>query len=204
MRRLSARAFLSSTTILLALGGVAMAQPAPNQPPAGQNQPPAQAAPQPAPGAAGQPGLRQVDPSANVQMTFYTVQPADLRASKLMDADVYNLNNEEIGEVEDLILDQGKVLKAVVVDVGGFLGIGNRHVAVDPRSIVVSNRNGDDDDVRLVVNTTRDDLKNAPPFDFASMSGGRAQTTGRAGQALNPNAQDGANKGAAGQNGAAK
>jgi sporulation protein YlmC with PRC-barrel domain len=52
------------------------------------------------------------------------------RASKLMGLDVYNDANEKLGDVNELILDkQGKV-NAVVIGVGGFLGMGEHDIAV--------------------------------------------------------------------------
>jgi len=125
-------------------------------------------------------GVRQVNPAASMRLTFYQVQAADMRASKLLGADVYNLNNEKIGDVEDLIIDNGKNIKAVVVSVGGFLGIGDRNVAVQPGSVVLSEQQ--DGSARLVVNTTRDDLKNAPAFNFADVdkAGSRVGTSGQA------------------------
>jgi len=114
---------------------------------------------------AGQAGIRSVDPAMAVSMTYYAVQPADMRASKLIGTDVYNLNNENIGEVADLVIDNGSNIKAVVLSVGGFLGIGERNVAVQPGSVVLTEQT--DGSARIVVNTTKDDLKNAPAFEFA-------------------------------------
>ena len=111
--------------------------------------------------APAQPGLRTVDPTT-VRMTYYTVQPADMPVSNLLELDVHNLQNEEIGEIEDVIVD-GQGIKALVISVGGFLGIGERYVAVSPGSVVIT-RQGDD--LKAVVNTTRDDLRNAPAFKF--------------------------------------
>lgn len=52
------------------------------------------------------------------------------RASKLIGLDVYNDGNEKLGEINELILDkQGKV-NAVVIGVGGFLGMGEHDIAV--------------------------------------------------------------------------
>jgi len=51
------------------------------------------------------------------------------RASKLIGSGVVNDKNEKIGNIDDLILNQGKVL-AAVLQVGGFLGIASRRVAV--------------------------------------------------------------------------
>ena len=51
-------------------------------------------------------------------------------ASKLIGLNVYNSVNEKIGTISDLIVDQSGKLNAVVVGAGGFLGIGERDVAV--------------------------------------------------------------------------
>lgn len=123
-----------------------------------------------APGASGsgqaaQPGIRAVDPTT-VAMTFYTVQAADMLASSLMDLDVHNLQNEEIGEIEDLIIDNGKTIRAVIISVGGFLGIGERTVAVQPSSVVITREGTGAGNLKAVVNTTREDLKKAPEFKF--------------------------------------
>lgn len=148
---------LVSSCAVLAFTGMAMAQT--NNAP----KPPESNAAQAPSAQSGTPGLRTVEPAGTVKLNFYAVQANDLRASDLMGSDVYNLKNEDIGEVEDLILDNGKNLRAVVVSVGGFLGIGERHVALDPASVVMTKQN---DTTRLVVNTTKDDLKNAPAFKW--------------------------------------
>jgi PRC-barrel domain len=114
-------------------------------------------------GQTAQPGVRAIDP-ATLRMTFYTVQPADMLASNLMGLDVHNLKNEEIGEIEDLIIDNGKMLRGIVVGIGGFLGIGERRTVIEPASIVLTREaNGS---LKAVVNTTREDLKKAPEFKF--------------------------------------
>jgi sporulation protein YlmC with PRC-barrel domain len=112
------------------------------------------------------PGIQRLD-GASAVMTLYTANPADVRASKLMGTNVYNLKDENIGEVSDLVIDNGKTITAVVVSVGGFLGIGERNVAISPASVVLNEQR--DGSFRLVVNTTKDDLKNAAPFNFADV-----------------------------------
>lgn len=52
------------------------------------------------------------------------------RASKLMGLDVYNEANEKLGDVNELILDKNGKILAVVVGVGGFLGMGEHDIAV--------------------------------------------------------------------------
>jgi len=148
---------LVTACILPLLSGLALSQtnqpaPAPNTSGRGTTQP----------GQAADPGLRTIDPTT-VQVTFYTVQPADMPLSNLLELDVYNLQNEKVGEIEDAILDNGKTVKAIVIGVGGFLGLGERYVSVDPGSLVIT---GQGDTLRGVINTTRDALRNAPEFKF--------------------------------------
>ena len=52
------------------------------------------------------------------------------RISKLIGSAVYNDQNEKVGSVDDLIMKDGNRIVMAVVSVGGFLGIGNKLVAV--------------------------------------------------------------------------
>ncbi len=52
------------------------------------------------------------------------------RASKLMGLDVYNEANEKLGDINELILDKSGKVNAVVIGVGGFLGMGEHDIAV--------------------------------------------------------------------------
>src|SRR3954451_19928474 len=52
------------------------------------------------------------------------------RASKLKGLNVYNNNNEKIGDINELLVDKDGKIEAVVVGVGGFLGMGEHDVAV--------------------------------------------------------------------------
>src|SRR3984885_12082682 len=54
----------------------------------------------------------------------------DWRASKVVGLNVYNDNNESLGSINDLLTDKSGNIKAVVISVGGFLGVGTRLVAV--------------------------------------------------------------------------
>ena len=52
------------------------------------------------------------------------------RASKLVGLNVYNDSNESLGSINDLLMDKSGAIKAVVIGVGGFLGVGEHLVAV--------------------------------------------------------------------------
>jgi sporulation protein YlmC with PRC-barrel domain len=52
------------------------------------------------------------------------------RASKLVGVDVYNDQNEKLGDIGDVMLDGSGKVVGIVVEVGGFLGVGQRNVMV--------------------------------------------------------------------------
>jgi sporulation protein YlmC with PRC-barrel domain len=57
-------------------------------------------------------------------------QGSTWRASKVVGLSVYNDNNESLGSINDLLMDKNGSIKAVVLGVGGFLGLGEHLVAV--------------------------------------------------------------------------
>ena len=140
-------------------GGAAGAQSGPTQTLPGWGGTPAPQPGQPAPPG----GLVTVVPGA-VVVTYYTVRPADMTASNLMGTEVRNLQNERLGEIEDLVIGGGREVAAVVVGVGGFLGIGERYAAVPPSAVVLTRQ--PDGTMRAVVDATRDQLRNSPEFKF--------------------------------------
>lgn len=72
---------------------------------------------------------------------------------------------DDIGEVNDIILGRDGTVDAVLVDIGGFLGIGERQVAVDMGSLkIVQDDATDADDWFLVLQTDRATLEGAPEY----------------------------------------
>lgn len=94
---------------------------------------------------------------------------------------------EDIGEINDLVLTPEGNVSAVIVGVGGFLGIGEKDVALQLDQVNVY-QNGEEDPV-LVVSMTQEDLENAPAYeegDDATMTGataGAGATTSTEGEA---------------------
>jgi predicted outer membrane protein/sporulation protein YlmC with PRC-barrel domain len=69
--------------------------------------------------------------SGQANQAFMTQeQPGQWRASKLEGLNVYNNNDEKIGDISELIVDSSGKIQAAIIGVGGFLGIGERDVAV--------------------------------------------------------------------------
>ncbi len=84
-------------------------------------------------------------------------------ASKLIGTQVVSANNETIGDVNDVVLDRSGTAQAVVVGVGGFLGIGEKDVAVPFKELKVTRQNDGDID-KVTANFNKDQLKQAPEF----------------------------------------
>ncbi|RYC29473.1 PRC-barrel domain containing protein [Lichenibacterium minor] len=106
-------------------------------------------------------GMMMAD-HATATIRYVTVAPADIMSSKLVGQDVYNNQGDKIGNVADLVIDNGKTVTGVVLSVGGFLGMGEHYVLIDPASMVLSDKNG----LHGVVDTNKDTLKNAPAFNY--------------------------------------
>ena len=155
---MATRLFLA-TCAAVALAGVSLAQTGPGQTLPGWGGTPAPQPGQPAPPG----GLVTVSPG-RVVVTFYTVQPADMTASHLMRTEVRNLQDERIGRIEDLVIGGGREIAAVVVGIGGFLGIGERLVALPPGAILLTRQQ--DGTLRAVVDATREHLQNSPEFKY--------------------------------------
>lgn len=104
-----------------------------------------------------------------------TVQPDQMRASKLIGSSVYDVQNQDIGSVKDLVLTRGGEVSAVVIDVGSFLGMGGKYVAVSMNDLKTSND-------RLTLGRTKDQLKAAPAFQLEPKDrNGDTNPTNRAG-----------------------
>ncbi|QND49684.1 PRC-barrel domain containing protein [Rhizobium lusitanum] len=110
---------------------------------------------------------------------YLTEQSADqISAKTYMGQSVYNGQNESIGSINDLVLlKQGGVV-AAVVGVGGFLGMGQKNVAVSFDKITAT-QNAEDGTVKLTTTETAETLKAAPEFKTLAVqaSDKAAQTT---------------------------
>lgn len=100
---------------------------------------------------------------------YLTAQSADqISAKTYMGQSVYNGQNESIGSINDLILQKQGGVVAAVVGVGGFLGIGQKNVAV-PFDKITATQNAQDGTVKLTATETAESLKAAPEFKTLSM-----------------------------------
>lgn len=100
------------------------------------------------------------------QMFMEMQQSGQWLATDLMGAQVRSSNDEDIGEVNDILFTQDGQGEAIVVGVGGFLGIGEKNVAIPFERLTVTPEDGDaeGDDFIVSLETTKDELNNAPAF----------------------------------------
>lgn len=126
-------------------------------------QTPATTAPRPAPNAPA-PNAQVMPPTGVMpgSTAFINQQRADqFLASDLIGMKVYGATSENLGEINDLLLDRNGSVMAAVIGVGGFLGVGEKNVAVPFQMVEITRNSGGD---RLVLRKSKDDLKAAPTF----------------------------------------
>jgi sporulation protein YlmC with PRC-barrel domain len=95
----------------------------------------------------------------------YVAADTDNLGSRLIGQPVYSTSGddaEEIGNISDLVFDEDGQITAVIIGVGGFLGIGEKSVAVDFQSLEFTL--AADNTERWVLPTTADALTAAPDF----------------------------------------
>ena len=123
--------------------------------------------------------------------------------SKFKGTDVLGPDNAHLGNVSDMLFDKNGKIFGLIVGVGGFLGIGEKSVAIDMSAFqpvppdtgsstgaggntAIVSRNDDPTMVKLKVSWTKDQLKNAPDFQYykpparTTSGAGGSPTTGMA------------------------
>jgi sporulation protein YlmC with PRC-barrel domain len=83
--------------------------------------------------------------------------------SNWYDQNVYDPNENKIGEVKDMLLDREGKVQAVIISVGGFLGMGEKDVAVPFDAVGATQR---DNKWWLSMNASKDELRTAPGFRY--------------------------------------
>jgi len=84
-------------------------------------------------------------------------------ATKFIGSAVYTAKDENVGDINDLIFDEKGSIQAVVVGVGGILGMGEKDVAMPLSKITVTR--DENKAIKLQVQATREELEAAPAFD---------------------------------------
>ncbi len=130
--------------VLMSTSAMAQTTPPPSTPPATTTQPPAATPP-----------ARTAAPTEEMKGAW--------NAREFMGSRVYNLGGERIGDVNDILVDESGRVTAIILGVGGFLGIGEKEVSMtidQVRRMVHS-----DGAVYFTVNATKDQLNAAPTYE---------------------------------------
>jgi PRC-barrel domain len=151
--------------LMLLVSSSVIAQPAPPTPAA----PPSTAMPTPPPPETAQPmppapKITQPMAPAPEAAQIMTMAPSDsMSLTEYYKQDVYDPSDNKIGEVSDVLVDKSGRATAAILAVGGFLGIGEKDVAVSFNALQMTQKN---DKRYLVVNTTKDALEKAPGLRY--------------------------------------
>jgi hypothetical protein len=136
------------------------AAPTPNTPAQGAAP---QGAPAQAPAQSAQPQGTQ--PPAAGKPAAGTETPAVVVdggvADTLLGKPVQSVNGDDMGRIVDVMVDRGGVIRAAIIDFGGFLGVGTRKIAVDWRVLHFSTGGSME---TIVADLSRDQLRTAPAY----------------------------------------
>ena len=165
---MSAKHLLTTAALVLALGAPALAQqstapaqPAQERPAASRDQATGAAPAERAPGAAT--GTVAAAPAAGGDLFIVAQDQGQVLAESVIGAEVRGRDDDDsIGSISDLVFDGDGRLIGAVVGAGGFLGMGEKNVAVDWNQIEWTT--DEDGDVVLTAGLMREDLEQAPAF----------------------------------------
>ena len=114
--------------------------------------------------------LAAAAPLAYAQTATHSIQTDQIRASKMIGSAVYDVQNRKIGSVDDVILNKNGKVDAVVIDVGSFLGMGGKDVAVLPSDIKTDNN-------RLTLDRTKEQLQQMATYNLENRNTGAGTST---------------------------
>jgi hypothetical protein len=140
---------------LVSVPASVLAQDAPANDPA--TQPPVTALPD---------ATAKESPPQPVEGQIVTQDKATLLASAIIGGSVYSPADESVGDVNDLVIKPTGEIEAVVVGVGGFIGIGEKDVAITLDRFTME-PTPDLSSTKLVLNATKEELEAAPAFKSA-------------------------------------
>jgi sporulation protein YlmC with PRC-barrel domain len=108
-------------------------------------------------------GAAHSDTARTVEASSKTAGPI-WKASELKGFNVNSTTGDKLGDIKDLAIDTNGHLCYAVVSVGGFLGMGDKLVAV-PWPALKTSRDASNDKRTIILSSTKDQLKAAPTFD---------------------------------------
>lgn len=92
-----------------------------------------------------------------------TTVPTGKTIANYYKQNVYDPSNTKIGSIDDVLIDDSGKVTSLIVGVGGFLGMGEKDVAIAFNAVKATMK---DNKWYLTLNTTKDALKTAPGFTY--------------------------------------
>lgn len=112
------------------------------------------------------PATDQTQTAAIDKSTLKEMPSADMRAEELVGTTVYGADDANIGEIGDILMTADGKIDAYVIDVGGFLGMGEKKVAVGSDNLAFM---VDQDGKKYLYTTfTKDQLDKQPAYDASN------------------------------------
>jgi PRC-barrel domain len=105
-------------------------------------------------------------PDPTTSSMFIYVPARDELSSNVVGLNVYNKDKQNIGTIKDIALDENG-LNGYIVDIGGFLGVGDQYVVVRPSAIRF---NAEDNKWHATMNVDAEQLRAAPEYKYSSQS----------------------------------
>jgi len=122
---------------------------------------PGQSSEMTAPGSSSD-AMKPSEPGKATAQFLNEQHPGDILASTLIGQPAVNAQNETIGDVNDLVTDQNGKVIAALIGVGGFLGLGEKDVAVRFEDLKLTRDEGNN--VKVMLDLNKDTLTSAPDY----------------------------------------
>jgi sporulation protein YlmC with PRC-barrel domain len=153
---MKAPVLVAIAAVLISSSAIAQTTPPTTTPPATTTHPPA-----------GTPPARTTAPTEEVKGAW--------NARDFMGSRVYNMGGERIGDVNDILVDEAGRVTAIILGVGGFLGIGEKEVSMTADQ--VKRMVHSDGATYFTVNATKDQLTAAPTYERPAAPARQAPTS---------------------------
>lgn len=98
---------------------------------------------------------------------YNRVEAINVSTEMLMDRTVYDVNDNDVGDVDDMIINDAGEITDVIIDFGGFLGIGSSQASLSFDELTVMSDDGNED-VRLYVDATKEQIQDLPEYMAAN------------------------------------
>lgn len=94
---------------------------------------------------------------------YERVEVTEVTTDALMGKSVFDTNENDVGNVADLIIDDAGKITNVIIDFGGFLGLGTSHASIGFEELTIMSTEGYED-VRVYVDATKEQIQDLPEY----------------------------------------